>query len=222
MTQSGVKLTLLVLLACAVFFGGGCATNRSIVDVQTAPGANPPGGKAVKILNVTDGRKFETAPRVQSIPSLNEEEINDSSVRSRAIGRKRNSFGKALGDFLLPENRTVQIVIKEAMTKALREKGYSVVEEGSAEYEAAAPLRATIKQFWAYITIGFWALTLEFETIATVQGDVFPTQKEEEIRGYGDMSAQTGMESNWIEVMQKGIDDFISKFKERLRSPTGN
>jgi hypothetical protein len=209
----GLLLRLIVVLVL-----GGCATSRSIVDIKVSPGSNPANGKEVKIVQITDGRKFEVAPKTQSIPSLNEEEIKDSKITSRAIGRKRNTYGKAMGDFMLPEQRTVQDLVREAMTKALREKGYSVVEQSSANYQNGLPLEADIGQLWTYITPGFWSLTLEFETIVKIKGNVFPTSNEEQIRGYAQMSVQTGAESNWIETIQNGIDDFIKKLKEKLKS----
>jgi hypothetical protein len=211
------KIFILILFVSLLLFASGCATSRGIVDVKVSPSETPAGGVAIKIVNVTDSRKFEVAPKLQSTPSLNEEEIKDANIRSRAIGRKRNTYGKALGDFLLPEGKTVQGFVKEAMSKALREKGYAVVEPRSTDYEKAIPLEAAINQLWTYMTPGFWALTLEFETIVNVQGDVFQNSKEEQIRGYSRLSAQTGAESNYIEVMQNGIDNFIDNFKKKLR-----
>ncbi len=213
-----VSIKGFLLLSIVVLVLGGCATSRSIVDIKVSPGTNPANGKEVKIVQITDGRKFEVAPKTQSIPSLNEEEIKDSKITSRAIGRKRNTYGKAMGDFMLPEQRTVQDLVREAMTKALREKGYSVVEQSSASYQNGLPLEADIGQLWTYITPGFWSLTLEFETIVRIKGNVFPTSNEEQIRGYAQMSVQTGAESNWIETIQNGIDDFIKNFKEKLKS----
>ena len=213
-----VSIKGFLLLSIVVLVLSGCATSRSTVDIKVSPGTNPANGKEVKIVQITDGRKFEVAPKTQSIPSLNEEEIKDSKITSRAIGRKRNTYGKAMGDFMLPEQRTVQDLVREAMTKALREKGYSVVEQSSASYQNGLPLEADIGQLWTYITPGFWSLTLEFETIVRIKGNVFPTSNEEEIRGYAQMSVQTGAESNWIETIQNGIDDFIKNLKEKLRS----
>lgn len=216
--MSNVSIKGFLLLSIVALVLGGCATSRSIVDIKVSPGTNPANGKEVKIVQITDGRKFEVAPKTQSIPSLNEEEIKDSKITSRAIGRKRNTYGKAMGDFMLPEQRTVQDLVREAMTKALREKGYSVVEQSSASYQNGLPLEADIGQLWTYITPGFWSLTLEFETIVRIKGNVFPTSNEEQIRGYAQMSVQTGAESNWIETIQNGIDDFIKNFKEKLKS----
>jgi hypothetical protein len=213
-----VSIKGFLLLSIVVLVLSGCATSRSTVDIKVSPGTNPANGKEAKIVQITDGRKFEVAPKTQSIPSLNEEEIKDSKITSRAIGRKRNTYGKAMGDFMLPEQRTVQDLVREAMTKALREKGYSVVEQSSAIHQNGLPLEADIGQLWTYITPGFWSLTLEFETIVRIKGNVFPTSNEEEIRGYAQMSVQTGAESNWIETIQNGIDDFIKNLKEKLKS----
>jgi hypothetical protein len=213
---------LLFIVSMSILVIGGCATNRSIVDIRVSPGPKPLNGKAVKIVQITDGRKFEVTPKTQSIPSLNEEEIKDSKITSRIIGRKRNTYGKALGDFLLPEQRTVNDLVREAMTKALQEKGYSVVEQDSGNYRNALPLEADIEQLWAYMTPGFWSLTLESETIATIKGNVFPASTEEKIRGYARMSAQAAFESNYIEVIQNGIEDFIKNLKEKLKNATSD
>jgi uncharacterized lipoprotein YajG len=213
-----VSIKGLLFFSIAALILSGCATSRSIVDIKVPPGPNPTNGKAVKIVQIIDSRKFEVSPKTQSVPSLNEEEMKDSKITSRAVGRKRNSYGKAMGDFLLPEQRTVQDLVREAMTKALREKGYSVFEQNSANYQNVLPLEADIGQLWSYITPGFWSLSLEFETIVKIKGDVFPTSNEEQIRGYAQMSVQTGAESNWIETIQNGIDDFIKNFKEKLKS----
>jgi hypothetical protein len=217
-----MSIKSLFFLSIVTLVLGGCATSRSVVDVRVSPGPNPANGKAVKILQIIDSRKFEVAPRTQSVPSLNEEEIKDSKITSRAVGRKRNGYGKAMGDFMLPEQRTVQDLVREAMTKALREKGYSVVEQNSVAYQNALPLEADIGQLWVYMTPGFWSLTLEFETILKIKGNVFPTSNEEQIRGYAQMSTQVGTESNYIETIQNGIEDFIKNFKEKLKSATSN
>ena len=75
----------------AILFGG-CATNRGIVDVQVEDTANPASGKAVKIVKVVDKRKFELAPGSPSTPSLKNGEVNDKSITSRAVARKRNAY----------------------------------------------------------------------------------------------------------------------------------
>ena len=208
--QNRTKAFLLILLGFLFSFGTGCATSRSVVDIPISPGTNPLRGVAVKIVSITDTRSFEAAPNARPIPSL----INDVNIRSRAIGRKHNTY------LLLPEGKTVQIVIREAITRALRDRGYSVVDKESADYEKAMPLQVDIRQLWAHVTPGFWSTKFEFETVVFVQGDPFLTSKGEQLQGYAALSARTGARSNWIKVIQKGMDDFIDKLKEKLRRPT--
>ena len=64
---------------------------------------------------------------------------------------------------------------------------------------------------------GFWSFTLESETVVTVKGEVFPASGEEKIRGYGRMSAQAAFESNYVEVVQAAIEDFVKNLKEKLK-----
>ncbi|WP_336605487.1 hypothetical protein [Stutzerimonas stutzeri] len=58
------------------------------------------------VITTIDERTFESKPRSAGIPSLKGGEINDTSITERAFARKRNGFGKALGDVVLPSGRT--------------------------------------------------------------------------------------------------------------------
>src|SRR5262245_10713686 len=83
------------------FILAGCATTRSEVSipspVRPAAAATPTHGIAV-IRSVKDERVFEQAPSEPSTPSLGFEgsEKATADVKARAIGRKRNAFGKAM------------------------------------------------------------------------------------------------------------------------------
>ncbi|MFH0879382.1 MAG: flagellar biosynthesis protein, partial [Lentisphaerota bacterium] len=134
--------------------GSGCATNRGILNVQVEKTKNPSEGRTVTIVSVNDARVFEEAPRVSSTPSLKGAEITDKSITSRAIARKRNGFGKAMGDILLPEGRTVEQLVREALVKSFRDSGYRVLEAGevAADGEKAIPVEADIEQFWSWCT----------------------------------------------------------------------
>lgn len=80
-----------------------CATSRGVVVPQMTTGTNPQQGVAVRIVTVEDKRIFQIKPKDPSIPSLMDDNIGDKDLKSRAVGRKRNSFGKVLGDVMLPE-----------------------------------------------------------------------------------------------------------------------
>ena len=149
------RLVLVVPLLACLFLATGCATTRGVIDVPAKAGPNPASGPAVRIDRVTDRRFFEIDPRQANIPSLmNDAEIKDPKITSRAIARKRGGFGKALGDVLLPEGRTVMQVVEEALTWSLQEAGYRVVNKQYPEASTAIPLEADIDQFWGVVQAG--------------------------------------------------------------------
>ncbi len=60
-------------------------------------------------MKVEDDRKFQDKPASADIPSLKGEQSNATvEEKARAVARKRNGYGKALGDILL-KDETVHI-----------------------------------------------------------------------------------------------------------------
>src|SRR5262245_65653082 len=121
-------LSFLSFLGLAVFVGG-CAINRSVLKVQVQPSTDPASGQEVSIMKVTDNRIFELKPAKPSTPSLKAGDVTNKAITSRAVARKRNGWGMTMGDILLPEGRTVEDLVKEALTKAFRESGYKVTTQ---------------------------------------------------------------------------------------------
>ena len=103
-----VKSCFLIVFIC-VF--ASCATNRGYLNVPVDTGSlSAPNGKQVYIRSITDNRQFQDKPLSADIPSLGFGGLNNATpeIKSRAIARKRNSYGKALGDILLEEGQTVE------------------------------------------------------------------------------------------------------------------
>lgn len=200
----------------AVLLGSGCATTRGELDVRSTVQPNPQTGTAVKIVSVEDRRVFEVSPKSASIPSLKGSEINDKAITSRAIARKRNTYGKALGDILLPEGRTVPMLARENITQAFRQAGYRVLEAGDADYGQAVPVTVEIRKFWAWMTPGFWALTVEFETEMNVTGSVGKLGAGKVVRGYVRNSSAMATSGIWLDTVQQGLTDFVSNLKKEL------
>ena len=146
----------LILLAIAILVSG-CATTRGVLEIEAEESVNPESGQAVKIVQVVDSREFQIAPPQPDIPSLKNDEINDPAITSRAIARKRNTFGKAMGDILLPEGQTIMDLVSSSLAKGLRENGFRVLEESDAEYAVAAPIEVDIEKFWGWFQPGFLA-----------------------------------------------------------------
>ncbi|HBA83341.1 MAG TPA: flagellar biosynthesis protein [Verrucomicrobia bacterium] len=201
------------------FLQVGCATNRGIIDVRVVQPQNPANSQAVKIVTVRDLRVFELKPASASIPSLKNGEINDASITHRAIARKRNGYGKAMGDILLPEGQTVEGLTRDALARAFKEKGYTVLDAQDAGYDQAEAVEADIEQFWAWVTPGFWAASLEFEALVKVKNPTIFLTPEEAVRGSVLLHTQAAGTSAWMNILNKGLEDFIQKAQEKMKEP---
>ena len=151
------------LLTCVL---AGCATSRSVIDIPTPSVSNATQqsiGKEVYINPPRDGRVFEVAPASPNIPSLYSSENSSDKIRARAIARKRNSFGKALGDILLPEGKTVESLAAASIRQAFQEKGYRVLDDKSKVSEGTYIVDTELTKFWSWMNPGFWAITLSAE-----------------------------------------------------------
>lgn len=181
------------------------------LDVRIAY-AQPSANDFVKLTEIRDVRRFEADPRRPSVPSMQDAaETKDSSITSRALGRKRDPFGGAAGDILLPEGRTVQQVVREAMTRAVGELGYLVVDKQSPEFDKALPLQVDIEQFWGWFS-GLWAPSFEFESILLLKSEALIGGVEARVRGYFEGSGY-----DVHDVMQFGIAELIEKVKVTVK-----
>lgn len=110
----------------AVLVMTGCATSRSEIRLTAAP---PPGkaaaGSEVVIRSIEDLRVFEEAPAHPGTPSLGWGGAGaaPADIKARAIGRKRNTYGKALGDVLLEPGDSVIAVVRQNLAAALSSSG---------------------------------------------------------------------------------------------------
>ena len=195
----------------------GCALGRSVIDVDVPQVAAASSGQPVKIVEVKDARVFSASPKDPSQPSLSEAaDISNAAITTRAIGRKRNGYGAALGDFVLPENRSVPELVKAAATQALQEKGYRLVEASSPDYATATPLALHVEQFWAWFTPGFVSITMSFDSSITMTGGVLASTPAV-ARGQYSSSGMAAFESDWKDVIQRGIGDLTAKIKDRIK-----
>lgn len=204
-----------ILLASSALLGG-CATSRSVVTPELAITANPSQGPAVRIEQISDQRVFQLVPGTPDIPSLSDNDIQNKGTTSRAIARKRNGFGRAMGDVLLPAPQTVSDLTQGAIEQAFRESGYRVLGKGQAGYEEALPVSAEIKQFWAWMNPGFWAITLSQRTEVIVKAPIKPLEAGAAINTDVKDSMQMATESSWTEIVKKGLAEFAQTLKARL------
>ncbi len=213
MGLSNLRINALLVIAIA---SAGCATNRSVLKV-TSPVAGPVASpsavqataessklRAVVIRTVTDGRVFEENPPVASTPSLGFGGASKApeELKARAVARKRNGFGKAIGDVLLDEGQTVAGLVRENLVNSFQASGYRVVASGD---QADNPLvvDVVVKKYWAYFRPGFWqiALDADIETEVTVAGVASPLV----ISAHVEDRRQAATERAWLQVLQEAL-----------------
>jgi hypothetical protein len=206
----------------------GCATHITF-DVQ--PTQMPPASAKgfVKIAEVRDNRRFEVAPKDPFMPSLqNPGEVNSGAITSRTIGRQRDSNGKAWGNVFLPDGRTVELVVREAVTEALAELGYAVVDVRSPQFEKALPMQVDIEQFWTWFTprpLFLGGGSVEFRGVLVLKAEALIGRKEVIASGYAIgksvASAEAGLPSTgseWRNVVVAGVDDLVTSLKAMIRT----
>jgi hypothetical protein len=200
------KRFLAGLSACVLLAASGCATSRGALDFTPAPSENLGEGPPVRIASVVDARSFQVSPRDPSIPSLKNDEIEDHAITSRAIARKRNGYGKAMGDILLPEGRSVAELARAAVERGLREGGYRVLAESDPGYAEAAPIDVEIRKFWMWFSPGFWAAHLEFRGAIALRGPIGPLGSAPEVPGYVRLATQAATTGAWTNTLRAGLE----------------
>ena len=205
-----------VAISVLAFVGlfSGCATTTSTIDVQHAQAPAVATKGFAKITEVRDIRRFDAAPKDPSTPSLeNAQELKNVAITSRAVARKRGGYGMAFANVLLPEGRTVELVVREAAARALTEQGYEVVDAKSPHFENALPMQIDIDQFWAWFTPGFWQVTVEFRSLLLVKGEGLTGRKEVSVRGNAVVKGMAVTDSEWKEVVVAGVNDLTKSLK---------
>jgi hypothetical protein len=210
MTNHGdANMNLFAKLSTAfalVLFVSGCATSRSVVAVDQGLGiANPQQGEAIRITKVSDERKFTPSPPQADMPSLSESDIGNPAITSRAIGRKRGGFGKALGDVLLPPGQTVSSLMREATTTGFRKAGFRVLSENDAGYYQAIPIEVTVREFWSWFSPGFASVKVTNRCELSLQSPLPAIGNGAIVHGAAVVSGGAIFESDWQKVVAMGV-----------------
>lgn len=223
LTFSRMQKIKMLFLIVAVSSLTGCATSRSIIDIpsrvpQEAQVAATVDGKVVYIATVIDSRTFQERPPSPNIPSLDPSEASSHAIRSRAIGRKRNTYGKALGDILLKEGTTVESLTSSAIRRAFSENGYMVLDNSSQVTPNVFVVNANIDQFWTWMNPGFWAITLSAEISTNLHIKQGAHEQHLIVQSKSSDRFQTGAEGNYIQVIADALKLFTEELKRKLKS----
>ena len=200
----------------------GCATTRGYTRLsipEPAATVTQSLPKVIQIDSVRDARKFEVDPRDPSIPSLKpgEKYQLDAQQRGIAIGRKRDTWGKAMGDWVLEDGQTVETVTRELVATTLRSLGYQIGKPSSNQ-QTLEHVHIVIDQFWAWFTPGFWTATIEARIKTELQFSGPDGNRSLVVNGYGRNQVQTGREANWQLAYDRAFKDYEKNFREAMGS----
>jgi hypothetical protein len=165
---------------------------------------------------ITDEREFMESPNDPSTPSLGfggADKATDD-VKARAIGRKRNGWGKALGDVLLQPGHTVEGAIQENLTAAFEQAGYQVKDSADAG-PSALVVDVHIKQFWSWFTPGAFVVTLSsnITTDLAFKGVAAPIVVSTHVED----GHAIATDSDWIQIVDKGLDAYRAEVVRRMQ-----
>lgn len=215
---SPIRIVTIALVSGACFVNG-CATSRGVVSLATPTSDKLMTSKGIEIYihSVVDKRIFEAAPKSPNIPSLDPTESQNDTIKLRAIARKRNTFGKGLGDILLNEGQTVESVIHGSLRQAFIESGYTVIENNANMSKSSHIVDVQINKFWSWMNPGFWAITLSTEIATEITVRMPNDENKKTIYVKAADSFQTGVEDNYLSVMNSALKDYISEVKTKFK-----
>jgi hypothetical protein len=209
------KILVGLLLVTAL---SGCVLGRSVLDLKVSePIGNPINGVAVRIVEVKDKRLFEKDPEIPETPSLSQDEKDTPEIRARAFARKRNGYGAAVGDVLLPEGVTVTSLVEKELANTFRRSGYQVLKEGDAGYQNANPIQVEVHQFWSWVIMGWGRIG----TVGQLKiiGDLGKGTDTHLISNQYETGANgLIIDSVWVEGSSEGLKSLMAKVEAYLKT----
>ncbi|WP_111894866.1 flagellar biosynthesis protein [Acinetobacter sp. MB5] len=215
------KILLSYALLCSITLTG-CATSRGLIQLpspatETTMSSSPISHKVAVIAVVEDRRVFEDKPKSPDIPSLKGGLAQATAdEKARAVARKRNTYGMALGDILL-EQGTVTDLVKARVEHALSQAGYQIVSNTqSNQARADMVLTVRINKFWSWFQPGFSSVKIHSE----IESDLINSKSAlPPIHIYSQVtkSAQFANGSKWIKNINLVLDDYEAKLVAELK-----
>ena len=196
----------------------GCVRAKTVMDLRIPElaGTSPTSGaKVVKIVKVTDLRNFKDGDSAElGTPTVaRSNEVTDRAITLRTVGQ---AHGRS--DIILPEGRTVEMLVGDAVQKALKERGYSVVSDAAPSVANAIPLEVEIKKFWLWFAPGFWVVTVYYEAEIGLKSPIVLNGKEETVTGHFDISSPLAVSGMYSGTAESGLDDLIINAKAKFKA----
>lgn len=199
-----------VVAAFCLALLSGCALNRSEIALpapEITPNQYVDTEQSIVIGNVVDRRVFEEAPKNPSTPSLGKGGASKASdqTKARAIARKKNKYGYAIGDVLLEKGQTVVDVVRSNLEVALQESGYNVLPQSAVAAANSPVIDVYIEEFWGWSTPGL-KTTLNTRILTILELRSREAQESVFVRTRQTQTFATN--GAWIELFENALNDY--------------
>lgn len=214
---------LLKLFNIAIFisplFLTGCSAGRANIniDMPVSGEAMPSNGKVVYINSVSDKRQFEAERPLASIsPYVDTHEGQAEILKSRAVGSYKN-IGMRGDDMFLPEGKTVNLLIGDAIRQSFRESGYQIINNPQQVTKNTYIVDAEINYLWAYLGhSGFTVpIIMKISTDITLKHNQVADKKLINIQVSDKLTLDA--DSSFKVTIDKAIKSYIDELKINLK-----
>lgn len=208
------KTLLSIAAIAAVTQVTGCTmvpvtTNLDVPVAKTASATGP----AVKIVSVTDNRKFvypHEAGDCETPSVENEKMLGDADARARSFGRQGRCDGGEWANHamvMLPEGERVSKKIQSSVEEGLRRSGYRVAPNDP----NAIPVRVALNNFW--VTFSLDGMGMRYSYVYDINID---TQNgSEKYQGQESEKMYFAAGSKWSKYAQEGLEHLSAQLAEK-------
>jgi hypothetical protein len=144
------------------------------------------------------------------------DEVSNRSGTSRALARKRDGYGKAWGNVLLPDRRTVSGLFESAITRAFQDAGYRVMEKNDPSAADALRIEADVEQFWGWATPGLTAGHLECQVRVLINAPIASFDSGAYVAGYYRQPVYDLSDENWYRIINTCLNGFMDDLRGKL------
>jgi hypothetical protein len=176
----------------------GCANPGVVPVLEAGATENPATGPAVRIGEVFDRRAFQDFTGTSFTPTLAVD-----TDRSRAIARNTGPGGQAFDNVLLAPGQSVESISTEAVTRALRQAGFRVLDAGADE---ATPLRITIDKLWVVRRFDSPGGAAESDIQLRIAGSIGGLERGAVVSARKLVAREGWLPSLWRIALEKGLD----------------
>ena len=175
-------------------------------------------GHSVKVVSVSDMRKFEKDQPDDQTPTLADaNDIGNKAIMLRAVGKGNNMAHKFY--FSYPQGRTVESVVRTAIENALLTKGYSVVSNDSPAAVSAIPINVDIRKFWNWFHTAGFVFDINYEVELDLRSPIVLNGGTETVAAdfvtYTPFIADSLVGKN----IEEGLGKLIKNMQPKLKNP---